>query len=212
MDAQAYISSGLEKMGQGNLNGAIEDISKAIDLGLDETMAAGAYGLRGSLRANIGQYDLAIADSSESLSRQLKINDANGIADTYVNRGDLYVEKAEYDLAIADYNESIPRHLKLNNAKAAAHAYAKRGFSYSKRNDIDLSKADLGGRGPAKQKDLRQAIGDYEAALRLDPNDAAIKQMLGGAQKKLENLDDMLKNMGAVMNALEAAKKMGNLQ
>jgi tetratricopeptide (TPR) repeat protein len=201
MDAQAYISSGVEKMGQGNFSGAIADISKAIDLGLDETMAAGAYGLRGNLHTNIGQYDLAIADFSESLRRQLKLNDANGIADTYVNRGDLYVEKGEYDLAIADYNESIPRHLKLNNAQAVAHAYAKRGFSYSKRNDI-LSEADLRGRGPAKQRDLRQAVEDCEAALRLDPNNAAFKQMLGGIRGKLDNLDDMLKNMGGIPQSI----------
>ena len=101
-----------------------------------------AYGRRGIIWNDKGEYLLAISDYSESI--RLDPNDPI----VWANRGNSWAGKKEYDKAIADYTESI----RLD--PEYAYAFYNRGNSW------------------ADKKEYGRAIADYNEAIRLDPDNA----------------------------------------
>jgi tetratricopeptide (TPR) repeat protein len=97
---------------------------------------------RGNANKNMGEWDEAIAQYTETLRK-----DPNN-AMAYNNRGAAYHDKGMNDQAIADCNQAI--RLDPNFATA----YLNRGNAYRAKGMYD------------------QAIADYTQAIRLDPNDA----------------------------------------
>ena len=144
---------------------------------------ASAYDNRAFAYNNKGLYDQAIADENAAVT--LNPNSAN----EYINRGNAYSDKGLYDLAIGDFTRSIA--LKPDTAgsygnSGNAFAYNDRAVAYIGKGDYNLAIADATqaialkpdyanaytNRGNAYEKQgLRdQAISDYHAALRIDPN------------------------------------------
>jgi len=78
-----------------------------------------------------GEYDLAIADFSETIKAKPK--DAN----VYINRSSAYWNKKEFDIAIADLTKAI----ELDPGSAAA--YYRRGLVRKDRKKYDLAIADF---------------------------------------------------------------------
>ena len=118
-----------------------------------------AYNTRGIAYKHKGDYDRAIADSSEAIRLDPKYVHA------YYNRGAAYWHKDDTDGAIADYSEAIrlnPKH---------AFPYNNRGVAYKDKGDND------------------RAIADYNEAIRLDPKYAAPYHNRGLAYKDKGNYD-----------------------
>jgi tetratricopeptide (TPR) repeat protein len=134
---------------------------------------------KGVVAANNQNYDLAIADFTESI--RLNPNRA-GIDGTYRARGYAYIDKGDRDKAIADFTESI----RLNPSDTATDN--ARGVIYAHKGDYDNAIADFTeairvdpnyaqgykNRGTAyySKHDNDKAIADYTEAIRLKPEDA----------------------------------------
>jgi tetratricopeptide (TPR) repeat protein len=125
--ANDYVHSGIAKAQKGDLDGAVADFSKAIQLTPDY---AEAYYSRGVAKREKGDYNGAIADWDKAI--QLKPD----YAYAYNNRGNAKSEKGDYNGAIADLDKAIQ--LKPNDAEP----YYNRGNAKSEKGDYNGAIAD----------------------------------------------------------------------
>jgi tetratricopeptide (TPR) repeat protein len=112
------------------------------------------YNFRGLAYTQKGETNLAFEDFNKAI--QLNLN----YVDAYCNRGGMYVYKDNCDLAIVDFDKAI----QLN--PNCARAYFCRGSIYSD-----------------KKGDYIRAIADFEASLRIDPNNDFARQFLEKTRK-----------------------------
>lgn len=124
-----YYYSGYLKHNSKNLNGAIEDYTKAIDL--DKTHAT-SYISRGSAYMDLKKYNEAISDYSKS------INLKPGEALSYAYRGRGFYEIGNLEKAIIDLDKSI------NLDKSLGCAYLNRSLiKYTELKDYSGGCEDL---------------------------------------------------------------------
>jgi tetratricopeptide (TPR) repeat protein len=172
-NAVAYYNRGNAYKAKGDLDRAIADYNKAIEIDL---RYAHAYNNRGIIYKDRGDLDRAMAD----YNRAIDINPQYALA--YNNRGIAYKAKGDNDRAMADYNRAIdidPQY---------ALAYTNRGIIYKDRGDLDRAISDYtraidldpkqavayNSRGLAYRAkgDSDRAISDYTRAIDLDPKQA----------------------------------------
>lgn len=125
---EEYFELGVENYAGDEIEGAIINLSKAIELNPNYV---DAYYQRGLAYTYKDDYDKAIADFTKAIELNPEYMDA------YFERGYAYDLKGEYDTAIANYDKAIeldPEH---------ADAYFERGFSYYIREDEDAAIADF---------------------------------------------------------------------
>jgi tetratricopeptide (TPR) repeat protein len=96
--AADYVSRGNARARKANVNGAIADYTKAIEL---DPNSADAYHNRGMMRHKKQDADNAIADYSKAIELNPQFTDA------YLNRGLLRRNKRELDSAILDFTKVI---------------------------------------------------------------------------------------------------------
>lgn len=113
-----------------------------IDAELQRAPQAELYNIRGTIRYEKGEYDLALADCNEALRLD------PGRAHYWNNRGNIWRAKGDTVKAIADFNQAV----RIDPDYQAA--YKNRGNVWSDRGAFD------------------KAVTDYTEALRLDPKDA----------------------------------------
>jgi len=178
--ADVNLNSGNAKYSKGDLDGAIADYTKAIELKPD---VAGAYGNRGAAKQIKGDLDGAIADYTKAI--ELK-PDHEDLAAAYTARGLTKRIKGDFEGAIADCTKAIE--LKPDNVHLVA-AYAARGIAKQGKGDLDDAIADdtkaielkpdnvnlaaaYFARGIAKaaKGDLNDAISDCTKAIELKPD------------------------------------------
>ena len=169
--ADDFVLRAGDKYKQGDYEGAIRDLDRAI--GLNPNYAY-AYTNRGVAKANLGKVEEAIADYNQAL--QLDRN----LASTYNNRGVLLSDLGNKTRAIADFDAAISLNPKF------PRAYNNRGNARSEQGDISGAIKDYteairlapgiaqvyNNRGNAlsQQGNLASAIEDYSEAIRLNPN------------------------------------------
>jgi len=126
-DALAYLNRSNAKYTKGDMNGAIADATKAIELKPDDVIA---YFNRGIEKHTKGDMDGAIADYTKAI--ELEPDYVNA----YVNRGNEKRTKGDMDGAIADYTKAIEL------GPDYAEAYSNRGTAKEAKGDIDGAIAD----------------------------------------------------------------------
>jgi tetratricopeptide (TPR) repeat protein len=154
-----------------NLDSAIADFTKAIEINPKDVVA---YGNRGLAWHKKGDYDKAIADFTKVTEIDPKY------APTYYNRGLTWEKKGDYDKAIADYSKAIEIDPKLG------WAYNNRGNAWSNKGDLNKAIADFTkaiginpnyaeayyNRGLAwhKKGELDKAKADRDKAIEINPS------------------------------------------
>ena len=195
--ADAYNLLGHVKRTRGDLDGALADFNKAIELKPD---LAAAWNNRGLVKQTKGDRVGALADFSRAI--ELKPD----LAAAYNNCGEVKRARGDLDDALADYNRAI----ELKPEMAAA--YNNRAEVKRARGDLNGSLADFSraielkpdsgkiynNRGEAKRAkgDLAGALTDYDKAIELKPDLAAaysnrglVKQAKGDLEGALTDLD-----------------------
>jgi len=205
----AYYNRGAAKIEKGDLDGAIADFNRKIELNPKD---ARAYYNRGIAKQAKGDLDGAIAD----FSRAIELDPKHAVA--YYNRGIAKQAKGDLDGAIADFSRAIeldPKH---------AVAYNNRGNAKDDKGDLDGAIADYSraieldpkhavaynNRGIAKEAkgDLDGAIADYNRAIELDPKLAIAYNNRGNAEKKLSRSRSTSAEMPSVPLASPASPTM----
>lgn len=169
-DAEFY-DRGSARLVKGNLDGAVADYSKAIELNPKHTEA---YYNRGRAYSVKGDFAAAIADYSKVIELDAKH------AGAYYNRGSGRFVKQDLDGAMADYTKAVeldPKH---------ADAYHNRGYARYLKGDLDGAIADLTkaieldptkasaytrrGFSYYRKKQYALAVADFNKSISLDPN------------------------------------------
>src|SRR5258705_124712 len=96
--ANEYINRGNARYGKGDLDGALADYDKAIELNPKDALA---YYNRGNVKDKTGDVDGALADYGKAI--KLKPKDALA----YYNRGNAKYRKGDLDGALADANKAV---------------------------------------------------------------------------------------------------------
>lgn len=180
----AYQNRGNERAAQGNLEGAVEDYSKAIKLGPPNTAL---HYLRGTSRLRLEQF----AQAAEDFEAGLKLDPSNATLKQLLEQARVGAEKLQSSPARTDAGS--PSRL------ASWEAYQTRGNERLAESNLeeaaeDFSQAIRGGppntalfflRGTTRLRlnQFAQAAEDFEAGLRLDPANATLKQLLEQARR-----------------------------
>jgi serine/threonine protein kinase len=185
--AKEYLNSALAKKNEGNIQGAISDLTEAINLNPYE---ANAYRYRALAKNELGDHQGAIADYSKAIHLSPDV-------DNYYDRGDVKQSIGDKEGAITDFTEVIrlkPEHTMLSLA------YYMRGLQKSDLEDETGAIADFTeairlkpdfdqvfvNRGLSKSEleDIRGAIADFSEAIQLNPNNTQAYNYRGDKKKK----------------------------
>ena len=148
--SSAYVARGRVHFRRGNLDDAVADLTQAIRVRPNDEHA---IEFRGILHFHIGDFDRAIADHTQTI----RLNPDHGAA--YFNRAFVHFHVGDIDRAITDYTQAI----RLNHN--TAQAYVNRGDAHVVRATARLIRGEM----HLVRADLNQAISDFEAALRINP-------------------------------------------
>jgi len=186
----AYNDRGYAYLNLGNLDAAIADLNKALEINPELALA---YSNRGGAYLTLGNLDAAMAD----LNKALEINPELALA--YSNRGGAYLNLGNYEAAMADFNKALEINPEL------AEAYGNRGGAYNDLGNLDAAMADFnkaleinpelaeayGNRGLAYNNlgNLDAAMADFNKALEINPELALAYLNRGLAYNNLGNLD-----------------------
>jgi tetratricopeptide (TPR) repeat protein len=156
--AAAHFNRGVAYGQLGRTAEAIEDLNEAIRLTPTD---ARAYLFRGTLLLSGDELDRAHADFTRAIALDPKCSEA------YTNRGHVACLKQQYDAALRDLDEAI------RLAPQSALAYNHRGNAYSKKWRQQRAPRYLLRAGADGHVELaKKALKDFDAAIRLDPQDA----------------------------------------
>ena len=185
-DAQGYVDRGNARGTFGDVNGAIADYGRALEL---DPKLVGAYYNRGLSKRDKRDFDGAIADFNRAI--ELKPGDH----EFYNERGIAKRGKGDNDGAIADYTKSIQA-----DPKDAEKAYFNRALAKNSKGDKDGALADYNkaveinpknantynNRGNLKKdkNDLDGAIADFTKAIEINPKIALIYRNRADAKRK----------------------------
>jgi len=137
----------------GNYDQAIKELTEAINIDPNAHNVAPIYGLRGLAYKDRGDANKNKDDYNLSIADFTKMIQLYPNALTYCNRGIAY-GRINSEQAIADYNAAIQLDPDY------ADAYLNRGIAYGAKND------------------MKRAIIDFEAVLRIEPNNYFAKTFL----------------------------------
>ncbi len=169
--AEGYNNRGVAWQYRGDLDRAIEDYNKALEIFPDYFQA---HNNRGVALVKKGEYKQAMVDFNRALEL------SPGYAKAYYNRGYVWHQQGNLDRAIDDYTKA------LEVRPGYAQAYNARGFAWDKKGDFDKAIADYSkavekdprsadaynkrGAVWAKKENYDEAIADYTIAIRIDPD------------------------------------------
>ncbi len=187
--AADYRDQAQAKSERGDLDGAIADFTKAIELDPDH---ARTYARRGDARKGKGDLDGAIADYTQAIEKDPSLFWG------YYDRARARMERGDLDDAIADFT----RALDLDPTYAWAHV--SRGDALSGKGDLDGAIADYTqaietdpnlfwgyqSRADARQEkgDLDGAIADYTHAITIDAQ--SVHAYFGRGKARESSKDD----------------------
>jgi len=187
-DAQVekHHDRGIRLYSVGNIDGAIIEFTKAIEL---NPRFDRAYTNRGIMWQEKGEYDKSIIDCTKAIELNPEQLQA------YNARGNTWRFKGDFDKAIADYNKAIA----LNNNNAIL--YSNRGTAWANKGDFDRAIADfnkaieLTHRNPMpyylrgcllyRQGKFKESLSDFQKAMECeyDPRDYPYLMLLIASQK-----------------------------
>lgn len=159
---------------QGDLDQALSEVNKAIELDPDYTRA---YRGLGTIYRALGDLEQVEAAYTRGLEREI---DSENKVILYTNRGQVYADNGDLELALSDFNEA----LRLD--PTYARGYASRCKTYRLKGELDMALADCNkalevdpdyawaysqrGLVYKDRDELDEALADYDRATRISPD------------------------------------------
>ena len=145
--------------------------------------AAWAYSSRGNAYRKAGAAELALADYDQSIRL------SSGRSDTYYSRGLAYQDKKDLDHAIADYTHAIDTfNLRVSPLKWKRDYLNSRAIAYVRKGSFAL------------------AMADYEAAIRLAPQDTDLYYNRGLLFKAMNENDHAIADFTRAISGFDVRR------
>ncbi|MFC5269086.1 tetratricopeptide repeat protein [Adhaeribacter terreus] len=132
--AEDYEKRAKVRMGRGDIEGALEDFDKAIELNPDFHLA---YANRGNAKRKIGDYEGSIRDFDKIIA---DTKDKSGIGAIFLDRGETKAASKDFIGALNDYDKAISLKPEGN---APNHYYYYRALTKYELNDKIGACADM---------------------------------------------------------------------
>jgi tetratricopeptide (TPR) repeat protein len=212
-NAASYCKHGLAKQAKGDLDGAIADYNKAIEL---DPKAPRVYDYRGFAKRDKGDLDGAIADYDTAIA--LDPQDANG----YHNRAFSKQAKGDSNSALADFNRAIEL------VPSEPHACNNRGIVKQALGDWDSALVDFDRAVELEPKDahayynrafirrakgnLDGALADYDKAIELNPKETNVYYDRGVACYDKRDWSDALSDFRKAIASKPPVSKLATVE
>ena len=138
-----------------------------------------AHRWRGDASLNKGEFDKALSEYGEAI----RLDHKNGMA--YCDRGAATTGKGEFDKAIASFDEAIRLDPKITSLSIYKRCRAM-AESLRPNAGIRCLTKQRGGSDAFKRGDFDQAIVALDEAIRVDPNDSEVHDVMGRPLNKGE--------------------------
>jgi protein O-mannosyl-transferase len=197
---RSYNNRGIDQMNRGDLDQAIEDYNKAIEIHPDSPLG---YNNRGDAYLNQGDFEQAISDYTRAMELDPRFVEA------YYNRGTAYLKLGEFPQALADFDMAI----RVN--PDYSRAYYNRGTIYLKQGDAEAAIQDFSraiqidpdyaqaynNRGNLflKQGDFEGAMSDFNRALKANPGIPEIYNNRGNIYMARGQLNEAVKDFNKAL-------------
>jgi tetratricopeptide (TPR) repeat protein len=133
--ARDYVKRGIARFSKGDVDGAIGDYDKALEI---SPRLAEAHLNRGKARRAKGKLDEAIEDYEKVMELDPRLTSNNrDIAQAYTNRGFIRTNNFDLDGALSDFDKAI------EVAPTDADSYIKRGEAHLIKGDLQDAVADF---------------------------------------------------------------------
>ena len=188
--AKEYCNRGVAKQNRGDIDGALADYNRAIQLNPYDAIP---YNNRGLIKAAKGDLDGAIDD----FNRALKISPTN--PEAYDSRGLAIQKTGDLDGALQNYDRAIDLSRKF------ARAYAHRGYIKMTKGDLDGALTDYNSAIELRLKDadafynrglVKKAKGDVDGAQADFSRATKLNPKLAGAHSDLPVVNEAKKDAG----------------
>ncbi len=190
-DYRAHYNRGVEYERIGDVEAALRDYSRSLEINPDYTLSRNC---RGVLYTSMREFSRAHEDFAHIIRTASK-NPA-----AYSNRGILYVEQGRFELAFEDFSKSLEIHPRF------APSYYNRGMAHGLLGELEQAIEDysaaiacvraypdaLLNRGAAygKLRRFAEAEADFNQLLRIDPN-SANAYLNRGVVRELQGSDSL---------------------
>ena len=128
---------GQTEFGLGELDKAINNYKKVLEISFNEEIRASAYSNLGYILQEKGELEKALESYEDALEISERINDYQGIVDANRGIGYIYTKKGIFEGAILYYNECIDYAKKVGDISSNAEAQFDLGIVYESKNDIE---------------------------------------------------------------------------
>jgi tetratricopeptide (TPR) repeat protein len=192
--AEDYVQRGHERYEEGDVDGAVDDYTEALDIGGDDP---DVYRKRGVARAAMNDVDGAIEDWTQALELDPDHVEAR------VDRALAYYEDQQPEKALEDFNKAVEH-------EERAEIFANRGVARFQTGDVEGAREDLNraidmddesvpaylNRAMLRQAtgDLVGAFKDYDKVVEIDPENADAFASRGYLRLEQGELDDAVED------------------
>jgi tetratricopeptide (TPR) repeat protein len=184
--AREYCNRGVARQRKGDLNGALADYSRAIQLNPEDGTA---YNDRGLVKMAKGDLDGALADCDRALQinpRNIKFHNNRGLVRQ--RKGDLDGALADYDIAIKFYRKYADAYRNRATVKMAEHDLDGALADYNRAIALGLKDAAVfynRALAESAKGDLDAATKDFHRAAKVDPKFARKEPPPAATQAKI---------------------------
>ncbi|HHT9109862.1 MAG TPA: tetratricopeptide repeat protein [Candidatus Brocadiaceae bacterium] len=199
--ANIYLNRSIIQKERGNIDAALKDVNRAIELHGNDAVA---FCDRGVIYEKMEDEERALEDYDKAIALN------PDYAPTYYNRGSVYAALETFDKAIMDYSKAIS--LDSN----AILSYYNRGVAFEMIGREDLAIEDMNktislapafadayahrGLAYAKSGESEKAMADFDKALELNPNHTEIYMKRGILYADLQQFDESIKDLTAFIH------------
>lgn len=190
------LRSGQIKNNEGDLDGALADLTKAIAL---DAKNAKAYNVRGDVYMKLGKSEKAFSDFSKAITLQPEK------VDFWISRGTAYSDLQQHEKAISDLKHAVD----LDSKSFLANNNL--GFAYSRMNKLDaalgyyktalelnpksyLTLVNMGVL-KARENKLQEAFSFFDQAISDDPDNAMSYAARANAKKQQGNMQGAIADL-----------------
>jgi tetratricopeptide (TPR) repeat protein len=167
--------AGGECLARGDLEGALGNFSKALELLPEDQVEARArlHNNQGHIQVRLKRYDDALSSFEKAAEIYRQLGDHILLGEQLGNIGSVYRDREEWDAALENYSKGLALFEQVDHKRGVADQCSNIGYAHSRQGGIEAAFQFF-----QKAKALYDAIGEEKKSQLCDQNLQALKPFL----------------------------------